>query len=390
MIKLKKNKFILIIVSVVIITLLVAGAGLYIFSAANDMTLVSKSNYTKMKKISDKYAKLYKIQTTVNSNSLWKTSDTKEMNAMYKALVNTLNDEYSVYMTKSEATKWNSYVNGTFYGIGVSFSKDDKGHFVVLKVFASSPAKTAGLKTGDRILAVNGKTYKDLDSLGKAIRGKEGTTVKLKYSRDGVTRVATMTRAEITEDSVYGTKLKGNIGYIWISSFSKNTASEFKTELKSLENKNVKGLVVDIRENGGGYTDQGIKVADMLLPEGTITYMQDKDGKKQYYNSDESCTKLKYVLLVDGNTASTSEILAAAIKDNNGGKIVGTTTYGKGIVQGEYNFKDGSALKLTVYQYFSPKGNKIHKIGVKPDYQVKLKSGSSKDYQLNKALELLK
>ena len=166
--------------------------------------------------------------------------------------------------------------------------------------------------------------------------------------------------------------------------------SKLNTKKQSMENKNVKGLIIDIRENGGGYTDQGIEIADMLLPEGTITYMEDRNGKKTYYNSKEGRTKLKYVLLVDGNTASTSEILASAIKDNKGGAIVGTTTYGKGIVQEEKTFKDGSAFKLTIYQYFSPKGNKIHKIGVKPDYQVKLKEGATTDYQLQKALQLLK
>jgi C-terminal peptidase (prc) len=390
MIKIKKSRFILIIVSVIIATLVVTGVGLYIFSAVNDVTIVNKSNYTKMEKISKKYAKLYSIQNAINTKGLWKVSEAKQMNAIYKGLVNSLDDEYSVYMTKSEAKKWNSYVNGTFYGIGVSFSKDDKGHFVIFKVFADSPAKNAGLKSGDRILKVNGKTYKSSDAIAKAIRGKEGTSVSVTYSRGGVTKTKKIIRAELAEDSVYSSVLKGNIGYIWISAFSENTASEFKTELKAMENKNVKGLVIDIRENGGGYTEQGIKIADMLLPEGTITYMQDKNGKKTYYNSKESCTKLKYVLLVDGNTASTSEILAAAIKDNKGGKLVGTTTYGKGIVQGEYSFKDGSALKLTIYQYFSPNGHKIHKIGVKPNYVVKLKSGSKTDYQLKKAIELLK
>jgi carboxyl-terminal processing protease len=390
MIKIKKSRFVIIIVCTVMATLLAVGAGFFVFAKANDVTLVNATKYSKMEKIANRYSKLYALQNEINQNGLWKISQTKQMNAIYKGLFNSLGDQYSEYMTKAEAKKWDSYVNGTFYGIGVSFSKNDKGDFVVLKVFQDSPAEAAGLKKGDQILKVNGKTYKSADALGKAIRGKEGTKVELSIKRSGTTKNVSITRGEVTENSVYSSVLKGKIGYIWISSFSQNTADEFKTELKSMESKNVKGLVIDIRENGGGYTDQGIEIADMLLPEGTITYMEDRNGKKTYYNSKEGRTKLKYVLLVDGNTASTSEILASAIKDNKGGKLVGTTTFGKGIVQEEKSFKDGSAFKLTIYQYFSPKGNKIHKVGVKPDYQVKLKSGSTTDYQLQKALQLLK
>jgi len=390
MIKIKKSSLAIVIACTAAVTLLVAAACFFVFARVNDVTLVNASKYTRMEKIATQYSKLYQLQNEINNNGLWKISKTKQMNAIYKGLFDSLDDEYSQYMTKSEAEKWNSYVNGTFYGIGISFSKDDKGNFVVLKVFQDSPAETAGLKSGDKILKVDGKAYTKSDAIGKAIRGKEGTKVVLTIKRSGTTRNISITRGEVTENSVYSSVLKGNIGYIWISSFAQNTASEFKTELKSMENKNVKGLIIDIRENGGGYTDQGIEIADMLLPEGTITYMEDRNGKKTYYNSKEGRTKLKYVLLVDGNTASTSEILASAIKDNKGGAIVGTTTYGKGIVQEEKTFKDGSAFKLTIYQYFSPKGNKIHKIGVKPDYQVKLKEGATTDYQLQKALQLLK
>ncbi|TDP54561.1 S41 family peptidase [Aminicella lysinilytica] len=390
MIKIKKSRFVAIIAAVIIGTLLVATAGFFAVAKINDFTVVKASSYEKMKTISKDYSKLYALQTEINDNGLWKVSKAKQMNAIYKGLFNSLDDQYSTYMTKSEAEEWNSYVNGTFYGIGISYEKYGKNKYIIRKVFSDSPAQSAGLKRGDVILKVNGKVYTDVNKVKSAMRGKEGSKVKVTYSRKSATKTVTMTRAEITEDSVFSSVLKGNIGYIWISSFSENTADEFKTELKSMENKNVKGLVIDIRQNGGGYTQQGIKIADMLLPECTITYVKDRDGKKTYYNSKESCTKLKYVLLVDKNTASTSEILASAIKDNKGGKLVGTTTFGKGIIQEEYTFKDGSAFKLTIQQYFSPDGHKIHKIGVKPDYQVKLKSGSTTDYQLKKAIQLLK
>ena len=157
-----------------------------------------------------------------------------------------------------------------------------------------------------------------------------------------------------------------------------------------MENKNVKGLIVDLRDNPGGLMDQGIEVADMLLPECTITHTEDKNGKTEYYNSDESCTKLKYAVLINENTASASEIVAAAIKDNQGGPLIGTTTFGKGIIQVSMEFKDETALKLTIMQYLSPEGNQINGVGVKPDYKVKMSQDGKKDSQLRKALNLLK
>jgi carboxyl-terminal processing protease len=182
--------------------------------------------------------------------------------------------------------------------------------------------------------------------------------------------------------------LHHNIGYIWISAFQKNTASEFQTELSAMEDRGVKGVVIDLRGNGGGYTSQGIKTADQLLPACTITSMQKNSGPRKYYNSDETCTKLKYVVLVNGETASSAEIVAAAIQDNNGGKLIGSRTFGKGVVQSEYHLDDGSAVRLTVMQYFTPDGKKINEKGIKPDITVRQESGNS-DRQLERAISEL-
>ena len=182
--------------------------------------------------------------------------------------------------------------------------------------------------------------------------------------------------------------LEDNIGYIQITSFEEHTAEEFQDELNKMEEKKVSGLVIDLRENGGGIVDSGFEIADQLLGEGTITYLQDQKGEKQYIKSDKGATDLPYVLLVDENTASTSEILAAAVKDDGKNPLVGTTTFGKGIVQTSGELSDGSALKITTMQYFSPKGNQINGKGVKPDYVVKNSKGK-KDKQLLKAQELL-
>ena len=390
MIKTEKKKLIFVIICTVILTLLAAGAGFLAFCKISGMVFVNSGTYRRDAAIAEKYSKLYTIQKKINTNGYYKVSETKQMNAMYKALVKSVGDKYSVYFTAKEAKEWDNYVNGTFYGIGIVFSEDEDGNYVINDVMDESPAKSAGLKKNDIIRKVDGKTFPSTTELKKAITGKQGTRVKVTYERGGAEKTVSIIRGEVREITVKGTMLKGKIGYIRISSFAEKTAEEFKTELKALEKKNPKGVIIDIRANGGGYANQGIEIADMLLPEGTITYVKDRNGKKTYFNSDESCTRLKYVLLVDGNTASTSELLAAAVEYNSGGKLVGATTFGKGIMQAEYPFRDGSALKLTTHQYFSPKGHRINGKGVRPDYVVKLKSSDTTDRQLQKAMDLLK
>lgn len=389
MIKLEKKKFVLVIVLCCVVSL-IAGSLIFVLGMkAAGYSLIGGKSAERMEKIVSRYGKLYDMQTKLNSQGYYKVSLNKEMNAMYKALFKSVGDEYTEYMTKQETKSWNSYLNGTFSGIGVVFSKNSDGVYQIVQVLDNSPAKKAGLKAGDQILSVNGKTYKSMETMAKKIRGKAGTGVKLKIRRSGTVKTVSVIRGEVEEQSVYSRRMKGNIGYIYISSFSQDTYKEFNSALKKFEAKNVKGVVIDLRNNGGGYMDQGLKVADRLLPEGTITYMKNRAGKKTYYNSDENCTKLKYVLLVNQYTASSSEIVTAAVKDNHGGKIVGVTTYGKGVVQSQYNYKDGSSFKMTVYQYFSPKGHVINKKGVRPDKVVKL-SRSGTDNQYQEAASLLK
>ncbi|MFR7989236.1 MAG: S41 family peptidase [Anaerovoracaceae bacterium] len=390
MIKMKRKKFILLIVSVVIATLFLASAAFFILSGAKGFVLVGKSDFDTMSEISERYAKLYAMQEMVNDQFLWETDEEEQMNAIYKALIDSLGDKYSVYMDKEEYANWNNYVNGTFTGVGITFAEDDEGNFVITDILNGGPADSAGLKEDDILLTVDGKSYDDSEEMASHLRGKEGTEVKVTYRRGSREREVSLVRAEVEQPSVYGSTIDGDYGYIRITAFEKSTAEQFRKELAGLENKNVKGLIVDLRDNPGGLMDQGIEVADMLLPECTITHTEDKNGKTEYYNSDESCTKLKYAVLINENTASASEIVAAAIKDNQGGPLIGTTTFGKGIIQGSMEFKDETALKLTIMQYLSPEGNQINGVGVKPDYKVKMSQDGKKDSQLRKALNLLK
>jgi carboxyl-terminal processing protease len=254
---------------------------------------------------------------------------------------------------------------------------------------ADSPAEIGGLKAGDLLLKVDGKAYEDSNKMAAAIRGEEGSSVEITYKRDGAEKTVSLVRGEVKEISVYASDINKDYGYIQIASFEEETAKQFETELEAMEQKGVKGLVIDLRNNPGGMMDQCIQVADMLLPEAMITYTKDKNGQEETYNSDEHCTDLPFVLLVNGNSASAAEIVAAAVKDN-GGKLVGEKTFGKGVIQGTIDLQDGSAMSLTIMEYFSPDGNKIHKKGVAPSHKVVLTEDAKTDVQLEKALELLK
>ncbi len=336
------------------------------------------------------YGNLPEILKLIKTKSIFKFDDAKARDDAYKAIVDSLGDEYSQYMNAEDTKEWEALLNGEFSGIGISFSKNEEGKYQVSEVFPKGPADKAGMKPGDLIVSVDGKTYDSIEDMSSHIKGESGTKVKLVLSRDGKEFSVDMVRETVKEKTVSGKVMDDGIGYIRISRFEEGTADEFEAQLNSFENQGIKNMILDLRNNGGGYTNEGIRIDDLLLKEGTITYMEDVKGKRQYFNSDEKATKIKYAVLVNENTASTSEILTAAIKDNGGGKIIGTTTFGKGIVQENIKFRDGSSLKLTVMRYYSPKGHAIHKKGIKPDVEVKLDVEGKVDNQLEKAKEVLK
>lgn len=381
--------------AVIIFLALCLGAGLTFggMEIAKKMEIgsvsVSYKEYASLEYMNKKYAKLEMLYQTIEKNFYKDVDEDMLETGMYKGLFAGLGDVYSSYMTKEEYEAWKAAALGEFEGIGVTFSQTDAGNFVILSVIGGSPAAEGGIKAGDVILKVDGKKYTDLETLGAAIRGTAGSKVVITYQRNKHKNTITLIREKIVTETVSYKLRNDKIGYIKISSFEENTAEDFSTALRDLEVRGAKGLIIDLRNDGGGLVNEGIEIADSLLGKGTITYLQARDGEKQFYYSDADKTELPYVLLVNGGTASTSEIVAAAIKDSKDGLVVGTTTFGKGIVQSTTQLSDGTAIKLTIKQYFSPLGHIIHKIGVKPDYIVKENSKIKGDEQLNKALALL-
>lgn len=333
--------------------------------------------------------KIYEMEDDIDADFLFDTDEKASMDAMASALADSLGDEYSEYMTADELARWENAVNSGFTGIGITSNAED-GRAVVLSVADDGPADAAGIKEGDVIKAVNGKSFDNEKDFLQAITGKPGDTLKLTMLRGWYTFDVNVTIAEVKMRAVTGKVIDKDKGYIRITTFSKTSAKEFETELKALTDKQVKGLIIDLRDNGGGYVDQGIKICDAILPEGTIGYLENKKGDRKTYNSDEACIDIPLAVLVNEKTASASEILAAAVQGNKAGTIVGMNTYGKGLSQKEYKFSDGSCLKLTVAQYLTPAGEPINGKGVKPDKEVKESDEKDDgDVQLKAALKEL-
>lgn len=332
--------------------------------------------------------------------------DAKEedlVDGMYKGLVDGLGDRYSVYYTKEEFDSMMESTNGVYCGIGVTVSQDpDTGVITLVKPFQNSPGLEAGILPGDILYKVNGTevTGMELSSVVAMIKGEEGSTVELTIVREGETDYLTLNveRRQIEVPTISYEVLANNIGYIYISEFDTVTKDQFISALEDLNKQGISGLVVDLRDNPGGNLDVVNAILDQILPKGLIVYTEDKYGNKKEYKSDEEHKFTKpLTVLVNGNSASASEIFAGAVKDYGIGTIVGTKTFGKGIVQQLIELGDGTAMKLTISKYYTPNGYNIHGIGIEPDVEVKLDDALKKqavithdeDNQLQKALEII-
>lgn len=332
--------------------------------------------------------KLAEIKGYIDQYYLNDYDEQKLVDGAYEGYVNGLGDPYSAYMTKEAYESWMTSTTGNYSGVGITFSENEKGQFEVISVNPDSPAAKEGVKPGDFILEVDGKTYTDSEIMASNIRGKKGTEVTLKMYIDGKEKDITMTRDEISVQSVEWEMLDNGIGYIEINSFIDNTGKDFSDALDGVEAKNAKGLILDLRNNGGGLVDQCVEVADEFLDEGVVCYVEDKDGNTDTYDAEDGKTKIPTVILINEGSASASEILAGALKDN-GFEVIGTRSFGKGVIQTTLEMKDGSALKLTIMQYLSPDKNVIHGKGIKPTVNIKDDEKTEADEQLEKAKELL-
>ena len=343
--------------------------------------------------------KLTQIQKLIDKNYLSDVDADALRDGIYKGYVSGLDDPYSVYYNEEETKALNETTQGEYQGIGAVLTEDtDTGIVTIVQVYKDSPAEKAGVKANDILYKVDDTemTGLDLNKVVTYIKGDKGTKVKLTVIRgdDKEQLELTATRDKIEAQTVSHKMLEDNIGYIQVTEFDSVTTDQYKSALDDLENQGMTGLVVDLRNNPGGNVSTVCDMLDMMLPEGLIVYTQDKDGNKETATSDEEHQFTKpLVVLMNGNSASASEIYAGAIQDYGIGKIVGTQSYGKGVVQQIFDLGDGTSVKLTIADYYTPKGRNINGKGITPDVEVEYQADESnpdEDNQLDKAVEVLK
>lgn len=372
---LKGKKLALYTVCLVMITAIITSGLFYTMAISNNgMALISKKDYKEYKSIKKEFGKLFELKEYVSKNFYKPVDDQDLFTGMYRGLFEGTGDKYSRYLTESEFKEMSESMGGSYEGVGLTVAPNEEGYIEVVAPMAGGPAEKQGIKSGDRVVKIDGKEYsgEEIDKAVRAMKGQAGTSVVITVFRDGKEVDFTVPREKIEIVSVTSQVIQDNIGYIRISSFNENTGAKFLEALKEMEDKNVAGLIVDLRDNPGGLVDQAVIVADALTDKGNIAYTEDRNGKKEYLKSKEGRTNLSYVVLANGGSASASEIVMAPIKDYSEGIIVGEKTYGKGIIQRVQQLKDGSAVELTIAQYFSPKGNVIHKKGITPNLEIPL------------------
>ena len=337
--------------------------------------------------------KMEELNGYIDQYYLFDYTDEDVESGIYKGMMAGLGDVYTCYYTPDEYASFMESSNGNYSGIGAMLSQDySTGIITVVQVFEGSPAEEVGLQPDDILYKVKGEevTGQDLSLVVTDLKGEEGTDVDISVMRGTEEIDLTVTRRKIEVPTVESKMLTDTIGYIGITEFDDVTDDQFISALDELKNEGMQDLVIDLRNNGGGLVDVTCNILDQLLPEGLIVYTEDKYGNRQEEYSDaEHYFDGKMAVLVNGNSASASEIFAGAIKDYGVGTLIGTQTFGKGIVQSLFPLSDGSAIKITVSRYYTPAGNNIHEVGIEPDIVLERDTESADDNQLQKAIEVL-
>lgn len=369
----------------------VAGIGIGIYfsdigvSTSKDTSAVSRAE-----------KKLKALEEVIDAYYLEDTDKENLEEGLYKGLFAGIGDPYSVYYTKKEYDELQESTSGKYYGIGALVSQNIKTSIVTIsKVFKDAPADKAGMKSGDAIYKVDDQDIsgKDVDEVVSMMKGEKGTQVKVTVYRSSEEKYIDLiiTRDEVKVPTIAYKMLdkKKKIGYVQITEFDEVTGEQFKKAIDKLKKQGMKKIVFDVRDNPGGSYSTVCEILDEILPAGTLVFTRDKYGKEEKQESDPNCLDMPMVVLQNENSASASEIFAGAIQDFGAGKIVGTQSFGKGIVQQIVPLNDGSAIKLTVEKYYTPSGENIHGKGITPDVVVEAGADVQKDVQLEKAVEVL-
>ena len=396
----KTYKIVMLVVLVAFITFLVTSIVMYQYFTNDSF---GKSIVEKSEQTSDIAETLEDYRRIIDKYYLGDVDEEKLKEGAIAGYIKGLDDEYTEYISKEDMADYMADTTGNFVGIGVYMVQDTEANkIMVLSPIKGSPAEKAGLQPGDYIIAVDGVTYtgEQMTEASNKIKGETGTTVKLQIQRKDETLDIELTRENIKVNPVEGEVLENNIGYIEFSSFDDGTAEEFKAKFEELQAKGIKSLIIDLRNNGGGIVDEALEIANYILDkDSVILYEVDKNNNETVEKTtDDPIINMPIVILTNENTASSSEILAGALKDHKKATIVGEKTYGKGVIQRLLTLPDGSGLKITSEKYLTPNRTEINKVGIEPDEKVELPETvtnilnveKTEDTQLQKAIEILK
>ena len=399
-----KNKKWYVVVIVVILLLLVTNATTFIVANGMSIALGDKIIVKTEDAATTEYInKLLYLKDEIQASYYKDVEDQSLLDGAIKGMFEAVGDPYTAYYDADQFQAYMEQVQGSYVGIGVVVGLNEDNKVTVVSAIEGSPGKKAGLLSGDLILKVNGDdvTGLNLEQVVSKIKGDAGSSVVLEIEREGSVELIEkeITREEIVLNSVDSMLLEDNIGYITITQFETNTAKEFKEHLDKLQSANIKGLILDVRDNPGGMMDTVVQIVDQLIGESVIVYTEDKAGKKETMSSEEkSKIDLPMVVLINEGSASASEIFAGALQDTGAATIVGATSFGKGIVQRMSDLNDGTGYKITVSEYFTPNGRNIHGKGIEPDVPVEMSQKAryeadfdlKDDVQLNKAIEIMR
>ncbi len=366
-----------------------------------DKVVISQSALDSYQTFIDEYREVEELKTYIEKNYYKDVTDETLIEGMKKGIFDVLNDPYSVFMNSDEFKDYMESSSGEYPGIGIYLAPNDDNEIEIVSPIEDTPADRAGLIAKDLIIGVNGETVNAdvMDEAIATIKGEPGTPVTLTIYRPSNKEKfdVEIVREWIDIKVVKSRMLDDQIGYLRLTMFDEHAATEFEKHMDALIKDGAKGVIIDLRQNPGGYLSQCVEIADRLLGEGMIVYTESRNGDNEEYTSDASKYDAKIVVLVDGGSASASEILTGALKDHKAATIVGTTTFGKGIVQIVKPYNEETGFKLTTSEYFTPNGVNIHGVGIDPDVVVELDEAyyelenptDADDNQLQKAIEIM-
>ena len=394
----KKNsiyKIIMLIIVTALITFLVSSILFYNYYLKTDKGNISA--LSKYISLSDSTTTLEKkieiLKKYLEEEYMGDLNDEKMIQGALKGYVEGLGDKYTEYLTEDDLEELMISVSGNYVGIGVYMTKNTNGEIIVLLPIEGSPAEEMGVEAGDIILKIDGEECSNLElsDVANMVKGEEGTKVNIEFERKGEAFSLEIERRKVELKYMDSKVLDDNIGYIQMVSFEEGCSEKFKDEIEKLKDQNVKSIIVDMRDNGGGLVTEAIAISEIFAPNGTILLRSyDKDNNETIKKSTAlSNEDIEFVVLVNENSASATEIFAAAMKDNNIAKIIGTQTFGKGVMQEVKVLDIGGALKITVEVFKTPNGDEINDVGIEPDIVVENES-EEEDIQLQTAIDYLK